>query len=239
MTEQFGLQKSDYGREGTVALFDFIIGLLQEKIPTVEVVYGTRVSHVSPLYTASFVKAFNDLPVVAMSLDSNQQEEVGIGQIAKGPTQGEYSGMLNYSGIEFSIWARNRLEMEAIGNAVMKTLQRNKRTLSKKGIIDYRLFKMFDQPFDPNAPRMWFGSTQAPGEIWIKTIEYNMRWIYVWSPNTIEGIGEIKKIGVYLDQDGAEQTFDLGLAILGLLDSMYLTRYLDNGIKILSIGGRH
>lgn len=239
MTKQFGLQKSDYGREGTVALFDFIIGLLQEEIPTVAVVYGTRVSHVSPLYTASFVKAYNDLPVVAMSLGSNQQEEVGIGQIAKGPTQGEYSGMLNYSGIEFSVWARNRLEMEAVGNAVMKTLQRNKRTLSGKGVIDYRLFKMYDQPFDPNAPRMWFGSTQAPGEIWIKTLEYNVRWIYVWSPNAIEGIGEIKKIGVYLDQDGAEQTFDLGLAILGLLDSMYLTRYLDNGIKILSIGGRH
>lgn len=239
MTEQFGLQKSDYGREGTVALFDFIIGLLQEEIPTVAVVYGTRVTHVSPLYTASFVKAFNDLPVVSMSVNSNQQEEVGLGQIARGPTQGEYSGMLNYSGVELSVWARNRLEMEAIGNAVMRTLQRNKRTLSAKGVIDYRLFKMQDQPFDPNAPRMWFGSTQAPGEIWIKTLEYNMKWIYVWSPNAIEGIGEIKKIGVYLDQDGAEQTFDLGLAILGLLDSMYLTRHLGNGIKIVSIGGRH
>ena len=239
MTEQFGLQKSDYGREGIVALFDFIIGLLQEKISTIAVVYGTRVSHVSPLYTASFVKAYNDLPVVAMSVDSNQQEEVGMGQIAKGPTHGQYSGMLNYSGIEFSIWARNRLEMEAIGNAVMNTLQQNKKYLSGKGVIDYRLSRMYDQPFDPNAPRMWFGSTQAPGEIWIKTMEYNMKWIYVWSPNAIEGIGEIKKIGVYLDQDGGEQSFDLGLAILGLLDSMYLERNLGDGIKIVRTGGRH
>lgn len=239
MTEQFGFQKSDYGREGTVALFDFIIGLLQEEIPTVAVVYGTRVSHVSPLYTASFVKAYNDLPVVAMGMDSNRQEEVGIGQIAKGPTQGEYSGMLNHSGVEFNIWARNRLEMEAVGNAVMRTLQRNKRTLSRKGIIDYRLFRMYDRPFDPNAPKVWFGSTQAPGEIWIKIMEYTVDWIYVWSPNAIEGIGEIKKIGVYLDQDGAEQSFDLGLAILGLLDSMFLYREIGKEIKVIKTGGRY
>jgi hypothetical protein len=212
-------------------LFDHILGLLKEKIPTVEIRYGTK-NTVTPFYTASFVKDYHNLPAVAMSIVTNQQKDVGLGMMAGGPTAEMQKGMWNVTQIQVDVWARNRLESEAIGNAIMDVFQKYRGELQRIGIIDMKLYRAFDRPYDPNAPRMWFGSLQAPGEIWSKMFEYIVQWFYVWEP-TYE-VYDIKKIEVYEDVDGTIVSQELGVIILGLLDSMYLTRFLGDRIRLIN-----
>jgi len=229
-----GLAESSYSRKGAVALFDHILGILIEEAPTVSVVYGTRVSQVSPFYSASFPKDYNTIPSVTMSIVSSVQKEVGIGQVADGPTYGDALGVHNVTTIEIEIWARNRLELEAVYDVVVRTIRKNRRTLYDRGIIDIKMFRVHDFAFDPNAPRIWWGASQVPGEIWIKNIEFVVEWLDVWSPNVEDGVGEIKKIEVYAEQDDSTQSFTMGLEILGLLDSMYLTRFVGSRIDVLA-----
>jgi hypothetical protein len=234
-----GLQQSSYGRTGFTALFDHLLGTLKEKLPTVKVIYGSRVSHVTPFYSASFPKDYHNLPAVVMSTQNNVEEEVGIGQMANGPSWGDALGIHNITEVQIDVWARNRLEQEAIANAVKQVIQRNKVNLYQKGIRDIRIFRVSDRVFDPNAPRAWWGATQAPGEIWLKIIDYVVHWDYVWSPNLEDGTTGIEKIDVSMDMDGTVLTTTVGLLTLGLLDSMYLYRQLGRGIKILRTGGRY
>lgn len=227
-----GMRISDHSRDGLIGLFDHVLGLLKEKAPTVATIYGRQTS-VTPLYTASFPKDYTQLPSVAMDVTSNRQEEVGLGQMAWGPTWGDESGVHNITQIQLEVWGANRFETEAVANAVMKVIQKNKRLLSAKGIRKIDLFRSYDRPYDPNAPRMWFGSMQAPGEIWAKVLEYIVKWDYTWSPNDEDGIGHIKKIEIYEDIDGITIEQNIGLEILALLDSQYLTKYLGKRIKTI------
>lgn len=224
------MQTSQKTRDGLTGLFDHILGLLKEKAPTVDVRYGLM-NTVTPFYTASFVKDFHNLPAVTMSIVTTQQKDVGLGMMAGGPAAGMQNGMWNISQVQLDIWGRNRLETEAVGNRVMDVLQKHRGELQKKGIIDAKLYRTFDRPYDPNAPRMWFGSMQAPGEIWAKMFEYIVQWFYVWEP-TYE-VYDIKKIEIYEDVDGTIVSQELGVIILGLLDSMYLTRFLGDRTKII------
>jgi len=236
-----GLQKTSYGRDGFTALFDHILGLLQEFLPTVKVIYGSRVSTVTPFYSASFPKDYHNLPAVIMSTQANIQEEVGIGQMADGPSYGDALGVHNNTHMQIDIWGRNRLEQEAIASAVMQTLQRKRIVLYEKGIRDIKIMNMADRVFDPNAPRAWWGASQSPGEIWLKVVDYSVRWDYVWSPNIIDGESDIEKIDIELGPEDITETITttVGLLTLGLLDSLYLSRQLGKGIKILRTGGRY
>jgi len=227
---QVGMQTSQKSRDGLTGLFDHLLGMLKDQAPTVDIRYG-RKNTVTPFYTASFVKDYHNLPAVAMSIITNSQREVGLGMMAGGPAAGMQNGMWNTTQLQFDVWGRNRLEAEAIGNRVMDVFQKYRGELQKKGIINMRLFRTFDRPYDPNAPRMWFGSMQAPGEIWAKSFEYIVTWFYVWEP-TFE-VYDIKKIEIYEDIDGEIVSQELGVIILGLLDSIYLTRFLSNRIKLI------
>ena len=124
-----GLQTSDKGRTGFAALFDHILGKLIEKTPTVKVIYGSRVANVTPFFSASFPKDYHNLPAVIMSTQATIQEEVGIGQMANGPSWGDALGIHNITEVQIDVWARNRLEQEAVAGAVMEVLQRYKREL--------------------------------------------------------------------------------------------------------------
>lgn len=234
-----GLQKSDYGRDGFTALFDHILGMLKEFLPSVKVVYGSRVSTVEPFYSASFPKDYRNLPAVIMSTQANIQEEVGIGQMADGPSYGDALGVHNKTHMQIDVWGRNRLEQEAIASAVMQMIQKKRIYLYEKGIRNINIVNMADRVFDPNAPRAWWGASQSPGEIWLKVVDYDVRWDYVWSPNIIEGTSDIEKIDVEMDVDGATVTTTIGLVTLGLLDSIYLARQLGRGVKIMRTGGRY
>lgn len=239
MIPRVGLQTSSFGRTGFTALFDHILGTLKEEIPTVKIIYGSRVSRIAPFFSASFPKDYHTLPAVVMGIQSNIQEEVGIGQMADGPSYGDALGVHNITEVQIDVWARNRLEQEAIANAVMQTIQRKRVALYNKGIRNIKIFRIADRVFDPNAPRAWWGASQSPGEIWLKVIDYAVRWDYVWSPNIEDGVTGIERIDVEMDVDGEIITTTIGLLTLGLLDSMYLKRQLGNGIKIISTGGRY
>ena len=233
MPQSMGLQQSSYGRTGFPALFDHILGTLKEQLPTVKIIYGSRVAHVTPFYSASFPKDYHTLPAVVMSTQNNVEEEVGIGRMANGPSWGDALGVHNITEVQIDVWARNRLEQEAIANEVIRTLQRNKIILYEKGIRDFKIFRVSDRLFDPNSLRAWWGATQVPGEMWLKVIDYVFRWDYVWSPNLEDGTTGIEKIDITLDKDGTILATTVGLLTLGLLDSMYLTRQLGEGIRLI------
>jgi hypothetical protein len=233
-----GLKKSELAREGAVVLFDHFINLFHEKIPSIQIKYGT-LDVVQPFYTASFVKSYQNLPAVAMTITSNREQEAGLGRVVIGPTEADGVGVHNITRVHFDVWGKNRLEMEAVANAVMRTIQQYKFDLQGEGILDVKLYRTYDRPYDPNAPRMWYGSTQAPGEIWLKMLEYIVRWDYVWGP--VEEVYDIKKMEIYPSVEGTTEIYetDIGLMILGLLDSMYLYRNLSKNIKVIRTGGRY
>lgn len=234
-----GLQESSYGRKGFAALFDHMLGLLIEKHETIKVIYGSRVASVTPFYSASFPKDYHNLPAIILTSMGTIQEELGVGQMAAGTTYGDYLGIHNITTMQVDIWARNRLELEVLTDAVTRTFQVYKRDLYAQGIRDLKVTNITDRVFDPNAQRAWWGASQATGELWLKVIDYIVRWDDVWSPNVEGEEGGIERIDVEMDIDGATVTTTVGLVTLGLLDSMYLSRQLGRGIKILRTGGRY
>lgn len=233
MAQPYGIQQSSYLRDTNVALYDHIVGLLQSYVSEVSIIYGTRVSTVTPTIIASFEKDYNKMPAISMAISDNIQREVGIGQAAVHGTPRQYEGVNNHSIVQIDVWARDRLELEGVSRAVIDTLRRKRNELSKVGIIDMRLDRQTEQGFDPNSPKIWYGFAHAPGELWMKEIKYTVIWSYVWSPLEEEGIGEIKKIDTFIEQNGAVVEDSHGLAILGLLDSLYYTRYIGERIMVL------
>ncbi|RLI54736.1 MAG: hypothetical protein DRP09_12190 [Candidatus Thorarchaeota archaeon] len=239
--QTIGLQESSYGRRGFSALFDYVISLLKEKIPTIGIKYGgsAGLSTVTPFYSASFPSDYHKLPAVIVSTQGTVQKELGIGQVALGPSWGDYLGVTNITSLQIDIWGRNRVEQEEITTKVLRTIQRYKRDLYAKGIRDIMVFDITDRVFDPNSQRAWWGASQITGEIWMKIVRYTVVWDEIWSPNIEDGVTEIEKVDITMDMDGSTITTTVGLMTLGLLDSMYLTRQLGRGIKIIRTGGRH
>lgn len=238
-----GLVASDYGRTGFSALYDHILGRLRSEISPLRIIYGSRtapsVAIITPFFSASFPKDFHDIPAVIMSIQRSVQRQLGIGQMASGTTWGDCSGVHNITEVQIDVWARNMLEMEALFNAVMKTIQKSSKFFYSKGIQDVMVTGVTSQVFDPNSPRAWRGASQTPGEIWLKVLDLTVRWDMTWSPNAESDAGDIEKIEITMEQSGSEVTTSVGLLTLGLLDSLYLSGQLGKGIKIIRTGARY
>jgi len=105
------------------------------------------------------------------------------------------------------------------------------------GVINYELRNTSMRPYDPNAPRMWFGSEQAPGETWLRALEYEITWFHTW--NREEEVYEIKEIIATLEPYGTSVEIIIGALHMGLLDSMFFERHLGSQIKLPKIRGRY
>lgn len=231
-----GVQRSSYDRTGIVAIFDMFLGLLKEKASVITVPYGT-LDDVEPFYTVMFPKKYSQFPAVCITVTADRQKEGAIGRMIGGSNHGDESGVFKRTVLIFDVWARNSLELEVISGRIEDVLQQYKPLLNSRGIIDYSLTNTTMRPYDPNAPRMWFGSEQAPGETWLRSLEYQITWFHTWVRE--DEVYDIKAIDSTLELYDVSIEIILGALRMGLLDSMFFERYLGSRIKLPRIRGRY
>lgn len=231
-----GVQRTSYDRSGVAAIFDIFISLLKDKAPIIRISYGVH-DDVEPFYTVSFPKSYGRFPAVCLSVTSDKQREGAIGRMIGGNVHGDESGVRKKTTIVFDVWARNSLELEVVASRVEDVLHKYKTTVNALGIIDYSLTNTSMRPYDPNAPRMWFGSEQAPGETWLRALEYQVEWFHTWERE--EEVYEIKEIVATIEPYGVSVDMVIGALHMGLLDSMFFERYLGSQIKLPRIRGRY
>ncbi len=231
-----GIQRTSYDRSGAVAIFDIFLGVLKEKAPIIRIPYGIP-DDVEPFYTVSFPKSYGQFPAVCLTMTDDKQREGAIGRMIGGANHGDESGVKKRTTIVFDVWARNSLELEVVSSRIEDIFNRYKILLCSMGIIDYSLTNTSMRPYDPNAPRMWFGSEQAPGETWLRGLEYTVVWFDTWEPE--EESFEIKEIIATLDPYGTSIDIIIGALHMGLLDSMFLGYNLGSQIKLPRLGGKY
>lgn len=231
-----GVQRTSYDRSGVAAIFDMFLGVLKDNAPVIRIPYGIH-DDVEPFYTVSFPKSYGRLPAVCLTMGSDRQREGAIGRMIGGNDHGDESGVIKKSIIIFDVWARNSLELEVVASRIEDVLERYKLLINSMGIINYSLRGTTMRPYDPNAPRMWFGSEQAPGEVWLRALEYEVTWFHTWERE--EEVYEIKEITTTIEPYGASIEIVIGALHMGLLDSMFYERYLGNHIKLSRLGGKY
>ena len=224
-----GVQRTSHDRSGVSAIFDIFLSLLKEKAPIIRIPYGIP-DDVEPFYTVSFPKSYSRLPSVCLTVSSDKQREGAIGRMIGGANHGDESGVIKRTVIVFDVWARNSLELEVISSRVSDVFNMYKPLLNASGIIDYVQSNSTMRPYDPNAPRMWFGSEQAPGETWLRGLEYTIKWFSTWTRE--EEVYEIKRIDATIEPYGVSVEISVGALHMGLLDTMFYGRYLGRNIKL-------
>lgn len=202
-SDTIGLISDGHRPAGQLAVYGHVITRLREKLPSIVYAFGDDSEYhtVQPItYALEYPDMLIDLPFVALTFVSELTKNVGIGQVPGGIDFGEYEGMKKDLLFQIDVWARNSMERDMIGDAIMYIMQSSRRHFSSLGFRD--LFpdlgqtRMFEQSQSTLYPRI----SQTTTRVWRKVMSFHAEYDLNWIPEKDETWGIIEQIDLSVNE---------------------------------------